>query len=184
MALTTVSAGMRDRFLEEWLACTLRTYPGQAGRFLREESDPFRNPVGHTLGAALGALADELFGGFDRARVTASLDAVVRLRAVQDFSPAEAVGFVTLAHGAADRVVEAGPPGQVAEWRGVVDARIDELVLIAAGLFERCRDEIRAIGERAAYRRIFVPERAQQRSMARAAARGDTEPSVSRGEIP
>jgi hypothetical protein len=174
---------MRDRFLEEWLARTLRTYPQQAGRFLIEEPDPFRNPVGHTLGAALGALADELFGGFDRARVTVSLDAVIRLRAVQDFSPAEAVGFVTLAHGAADRVAEAGPPGLVAEWRGVLDARIDELVLIAAGLFERCRDEIYAIGERAAHRRVFVPERAQQRAIARAAARGDVQPSASRGDI-
>ena len=184
MALTTVSAAIRDRFLEEWLACTLGTYPDETSRFLREQPDPFRNPVGHTLEASLRGLTAELFGGFDRARVTAWLDAVVHLRAVQDFSPADAVGFVALARRAADRVVEKGSPGVEPVALDVLGTRIDDMVLIAAGLLDRCREEIQAIGARAARRRVFVLERAQARTEARAAATGGAAWPVPRGEIP
>jgi hypothetical protein len=184
MALTTVSAAARDRFLAEWLACTLGTYPEQTARVLREERDPFRNPIGHTLATSLAGLTAELFGGFDRARVTAWLDAVIRLRAVQDFSPADAVGFVALARRAADGVVETGGPGVEPGALDALGTRIDDMVLIAADLLDRCREEIHAIGARAARRRVFVLERAQARAEARAAGRGGAARTVLRGEIP
>jgi len=184
MALTTMSAEMRDRFLEEWLVCTLGTYPDQACRFLREEPDPFRNPVGHTLDVSLKGLTEELFGGFDRARVTVWLDAVIHLRAVQEFSSADAVGFVALARHAADRVSEKGSPGFGPGALDVLGARIDDMVVIAADLLDRCREEIHAIGARAAHRRVFVLERAQARAEARAVARGGAPQSAPQGEIP
>jgi len=162
MALTTVSAGKRHLFVQEWLACTLRTYPDHTGRFLREERDPFRNPVGCTLRTALGELTEELFGDFDRARVTASLEAVVRLRAVQDFSPAEALGFILLSRSIARLPGRDGGSGIDAASLVLLDARIDELVLMAFDLYERCRDEIRQIAARAARRRVYVLERAQR----------------------
>jgi hypothetical protein len=147
----------RDLFVEEWLASTLGTYPEQAGRFLRDEQDPFRNPVGHTLRVALASLAAELFGEFDRGRVARALEAVVRIRAVQEFTPSEAVGFVPLAR-SASRVLGRGPE-LAPECLGVLDRRIDELVLMAFDLFEKCREEIRAISTRAARRRAYVVER-------------------------
>jgi len=184
MALTMVPAATRDRFLEEWLAYTLGTYPDETSRFLREQPDRFRNPVGHTLEASLRGLTAELFGGFDRARVTAWLDAVIRLRAVQDFSPADAVGFVALARRAADGVTAAESAGVEPGALDVLGTRIDDMVLIAADLLERCREEIHAIGARAARRRVFVLERAQARAEARAAARGSAARTAPRGEIP
>jgi hypothetical protein len=184
MALTTVSTGLRDRFFEEWLACTIGTYPEQTRRLLREGRDSFRNPVGHTLDASLRGLTEELFGGFDRARVTAWLDAVVHLRAVQDFSPADAVGFVALARHAANRVSGHGSPGLGPGALDVLGARTDEMVVIAADLLSRCREEMRAIGARAAHRRLFVLERAHARAEARAAARGGAPQSAPQGEFP
>jgi hypothetical protein len=162
MALTIASDGMRDLFVQEWLACTLRTYPDQTGRFLRQERDPFRNPVGHTLRVALTTLGEELFGDFDRARVTASLDAVVRIRAVQAPTPSEAVRFVFLARDAARAVAVQGGPGLAPGSLDLLEARIDEAALIAFDLFARCREQILAIGARAARRRVYVLERAQR----------------------
>jgi len=180
MAPETAPAQMRDLFVREWLASTLRTYPEQTGRFLSHERDRFRNPVGHTLRAALSALAGELFGSFDRTRVTASLGEVVRLRAVQEFSPAEAVEFVTLARHAARGLAKTEHPQLAAGALEVLNARIDDMVVMAADLFEQCRVEVRAIAARAARRRVFVLERAQ----ARAAARSGAPLSTPRGEIP
>ncbi len=161
MAPTTVSPRTCDLFAQEWLACTLRTYPEQTSRFLREERDPFRNPVGETLRTALTALAGELLGDFDRPRAAAALEDIVRIRAVQDFTPAEAVGFVLLARGAARSVAGRGDGGARPGSLEALDARVDELVLVAFDLFARCREEIHAIGARAARRRVYVLERAQ-----------------------
>jgi len=181
MTLTTVSAGKRDLFVQEWLACTLRTYPDHTGRFLRAERDPFRNPVGHTLRVALGELAAELFGDFDRTRVLASLDAIVRIRAVQDFTPADAVGFVPLARHAARAVADTGDPGFGPGSLHTIDARIDEMARMAADRYARCRDEIHAIGARAARRRDWVVQRARRRAAQRQAESGGAR-SASRGE--
>ena len=159
MTPTAVPARTRDRFVEEWLASTLQTYPEQTGRFLRDERDPFRNPVGQTLRTGLTALVAELLGDFDRPRVAAALEAIVRIRAVQDFTPAEAVGFVLLARRAARAVAGDGDPG--VGPLDALDARVDDMALVAFDLYARCREEIHAIGARAARRRVYVLERVQ-----------------------
>jgi hypothetical protein len=172
MSLDTLPEDVRREFVREWLACTLRTYPDQAGRFLREERDPFRNPVGSAFSAAFEALAEELFGRFDRARVSAALDGVVRVRAVQGFTPAEAVAFVPMAGDVLPRAA-LGPSALA-----LVESRIGEMSVLAAEALSACRDQIREIGARAARRRVFVPERAQawreRRDAALSAPRGNT----------
>ena len=179
-ARASALAEVSDEFAQEWLACTLRTYPEPTGGLLREAGSPFRNPVGSTLRAALVGLTRELFGGFDRQRVTALIDTVVRLRAVQNFPPAEVTEFVPLARRAVNRLVEAGTPRLGAGTLDVVSARIDDLLPIADECLARCRDDLRAIGERAARRRVFVSERIH----ARAAVRADDGPPAFRGETP
>ncbi|MEW5984692.1 MAG: RsbRD N-terminal domain-containing protein [Acidobacteriota bacterium] len=178
MSPRIVPGQVRDLFVQEWLACTLRTYPDQTGRFLHEERDPFRNPVGSTFRAAFDVLAAELFGAFDRTRVIKALDAVVRIRAVQDFTQAEAVAFVPLARDAVQRATCAGPSSVDPGVLALVESRIDELAILAAEALRACRDEIREIGARAARRRVFVPERVRARALSRAEAppppRGNT----------
>ncbi len=178
MAVTTVPAGACERFARAWLTRTFRTYPEQTGGFLDGEPDPFRNPIGHTLRTALGDLSVELFGGFDRGRVATALEAVIRLRAVQEFSPEDAVGFVALAREAAREAAAAEASGLGPDAPGVIDARIDEMGRLAADLFERCREQIREISVRAARRRTFVLERMH----ARAAGAGERSPADLRGE--
>ena len=185
MAPETVQAKVRGLFVQEWLACTLRTYPAQTGHFLHDERDRFRNPVGHTLRAALGTLAAELLGDFDRSRVLASLDDAIRLRVVQDFGPDAVVGFVPLARQVIHAMATAGSLGVEPEGLDLFDARIDELGAIANDIQSRCRAQIHDIAERASRRSGFVPERMQaRRAMARAAIERGQRPSELRGEMP
>ena len=99
--------------LEKWLERTLATYPSQTLRFLKGEKDRFRNPVGHTLREGLATLLDELTGEMDPAKIGPALESIVRLRAVQDFTPSQAVGFVYLLREIID-----------GEWAGDRDAAI------------------------------------------------------------
>ncbi len=120
---------------ERWLALTFETYPPATRRLLVEEKDPFHNPVGAALREGIPRLAGELLGAMDAGEITQALEGIVRIRAVQDFSPSQAVGFVFLAKRAGR---EALPAASAAE----LERRVDELALQAFDLFVRCREQI------------------------------------------
>jgi len=152
-----VHSEQKRDLLEKWLERTLATYPSQTLRFLHGEKDRFRNPVGHTLREGLATLLDELTGEMEPAKIGPALESIVRLRAVQDFTPSQAVGFVHLLR---EILCE--------EWEGgvspAVQKRIDELALRAFDLFMKCREEIYEIKAREAQRKVYVLERLRQRA--------------------
>ena len=85
-----------------------------------------------------------------------ALEGLVRIRAVQDFSPAEAVAFVFLLKRAAREVLEdVSEQAQSVPARVLSDleARIDSLALLAFETYTRCREEIFEIRVREAQRR-------------------------------
>ncbi len=158
--LWAVLASKRDAIVRAWLAETLRTYAEQTARFLLQETDPFRNPVGHALGQALPALYDALLDRTDAAGIAPLLDGIVRIRAVQDFSPSQAVAFIfrlkPVIRAALQEDTEA-----MADTDGLasVEARIDEMALLAFDLFVQCREQISEIKASDARRRTFVKDR-------------------------
>ena len=144
-------ARRRDAIVGEWLARTLRSYPLHTARFLLQDPDPFRNPVGQALQRGLPALFDELLGTMDAIRVRSSLDSIVRIRAVQDFTPSQAVGFVFLLK---EVLREQGPVP--AEF----ERRIDQLALAAFDLYMECREKIAEIKVDEARRAVGAVNRA------------------------
>ena len=149
--LTEFLAGKRETILREWLARTLQTYPDHASRFLLHNKDPFRNPVGHTLSEGFAVLFDELVAGMDLSRVTQALHGVMKIRAVQDFSASEAVAFVFLLK----RIVREQTEGQTVDLV-LLEARIDDLGLLAFDLFVKCREKLLEIKAGEARRRVYV----------------------------
>ncbi len=120
--------------VERWVERSLKSYPAEMLPFLSDEQDPFRNPVGHAFRENLATLVRELMGPMNRDTVARALDALVRLRAVQNFSPAAAVRFV---FGLRESVLEAS--GALPES---LQSRIDELALMAFDQYMRCREQI------------------------------------------
>jgi hypothetical protein len=123
-----------EAIVERWVAQTLSSYPAETRAFLSGEQDPFRNPVGHTLRKSLTELAHEVLGEMDRDRVAKVLDALIRLRAVQNFGPAGAVGFVFGLRAAMQETA-----GAVSE---TLQRRIDELALMAFEQYMSCREQV------------------------------------------
>ncbi len=139
---------------EEWLARTLQAYPSQSMQFLLHETDCFRNPVGQTIKDAIPRLVDELFGDMNSDRVRQALEGIVRIRAVQNFSAREAVGFVFLLK----KILQAELPADRTIYFEL-DSRIDEMVLAAFDLYVRCRQQIYDIQVSEAKRRVALLER-------------------------
>ena len=143
-----------------WLARTIQTYPEHASRFLSQEEDAFRNPLGHTLREALPDLFDWLVKGSDVSALSRLLDPILRIRAVQNFSAGQAVAFIFLLKRVLREALEderrRDPSG---EGLAAVEARLDEMALLAFDLFMKCREQIYEIRAGEVKRRLFMLDR-------------------------
>jgi hypothetical protein len=138
----------RQPILEKWIAETIQSYPASAAPFLSGEDDPFRNPVGHTLRESLTTLFDELRGEMETDRIAHALDAIIRIRAVQDLTASQAVGFVFLLKPILRKLVPEPDP--------VLNDRIDRLALTAFDKYMQCREQLADIRVSEGRRRIHV----------------------------
>ena len=133
--------------LDAWLQVTAQSYPAETARHLLEERDQFRNPVGYAMREALPALLDVVLGRIPAADAAAPLERLMRIRAVQDLSPGQAIGFV----------FQLNP--LLREW-GVKDQaledRVNGLVLTAFDLYVNCREQAHAIQLKELRRRVKV----------------------------
>jgi len=154
---------MAELILEQWIARTVQSYPSSAAAFLSGEEDPFRNPVGHTLRQSLTILYDELRGSMDATRIASALDAFVRIRAVQDLSPSQAVGFVFLLKPIVREFAQQS--GQALLDNRIndriddrihdrMDDRIDRLALMAFDKYMQCREQVAEIRKRESWQRM------------------------------
>jgi hypothetical protein len=149
-----ISPQTQQAVARQWLAATIQAYPPSTAQFLRQERDVFRNPIGAALHEGMPLLVAELFGGMEPGRITEALGGIVRIRAVQDFSPREAVGFVfELKKILRDEL--AARPQVINE----LDRRVDDMALSAFDLFMRCREEVYELRLSEARRREGVSEK-------------------------
>lgn len=140
MGLDEALRARRTVILERWLQAVLGTYPAETARFLAGVADPFGNPVGHTLRTGLARLLDVLAAEPAAAELAAAVDGIVRIRAVQDFAPSAAVGFVHALRGILRE--ELGGAALADAERAVLDAGIDRMALAAFDVYMQCREKL------------------------------------------
>jgi hypothetical protein len=134
----------RAAILSDWFEHIVGAYPDETARFLRNKREPFGNPVGAALREELGTVLDGAVGGASEAELQASLDRIIRIRAVQEFAPSVAVGFVfklkpILHHLAAE--TEASSP----ELDLRIDQSVDRVAMMAFDIYTTCREQISEI---------------------------------------
>ncbi len=136
----SVSGTIAEIVAERWIERTLASYPAETLPLLRDEKDPFRNPAGFAIKESLTTLARELLCEMDEKAIAPALDALVRLRAVQDFRPSDALCFI---FDLRDVVIEV--TGSLPE---ALESRIDALALMAFDQYVACRDQIAGLREK------------------------------------
>jgi hypothetical protein len=131
----------RKAIVDRWTELTLRVYPSDAARLMRREKDRFQNPVGHVTRKSLEELYDGLVAGRPAEEMTDSLDGIVRIRAVQDLFPSQALGFLFLLKPSVRDELAEGSTMDLS----ALDSAIDRLTLEAFDLFMRCREQIHGL---------------------------------------
>jgi hypothetical protein len=130
--------------LKKWFDAVAETYPDETSAFLKKKKAQFANPVGYTLEEGLEHLFDALLAGMLPDTVSRFLDGIVRIRAIQDFAPSEAVSFifhlkkVVRQELGSELLLQQGFAGELA----VFDSAVDDLALFAFDLYVKCREKI------------------------------------------
>lgn len=129
--------------VRRWFDVVVETYPADTQRFLRSQQDPFANPVGRTTMTGLQRLFDGILDGMEREAVETHLDPIIRIRAVQDFTPTMAVAFLMDLKNVVKEVCSEELQGKeaLAEWLRF-EHRVDALVLSGFEIYMRCREKI------------------------------------------
>jgi hypothetical protein len=133
----------RSSIIKKWCDVVLSTYPEQSQKFLKKQKDRFQNPVGHTIFEGIQSIYDGLLNEADSNSISLYLDNIIRVRAIQDFSPSQAVGFVF----GLKRIIREELGGEIQEgasckdW-AVFESKIDGLALLCFDIYAACRQKI------------------------------------------
>ena len=139
MGLEKKLGSKREEIVKQWFDCVVKTYASDSSRFLLNTKDPMSNPVGSNIQSSLIQVFDALIEGKDRSEIKPLLDPPIRIRAVQEFSPSQAVAFVLNLKTIVRDVLG---DGINEKDRIDFDMKVDGLLLIAFDIYMGCREQI------------------------------------------
>jgi hypothetical protein len=156
MGLEKLLVKKRDAIVTEWFDLVAKTYAPDTAQFLKKNTDPFTNPMGGYLSKGLTGLFDQLITGLDRETVRPLLDPIVRVRAIQSFSPSKAVAFVLVVKKIVRKhlAIDLKNKRLVKELLEFED-RVDALSLFAFDIYIQCREKIFELKANEEKKRVF-----------------------------
>ncbi len=143
MKLENLLSQKRSVILKKWLYLILETYPADTSRFLKNEKNRFANPVGYTISKEIDAIYEELLHGMDSDKIFPLLDNIIRIRAIQSFSPSQAIVFTFLLKKAVREELESEiKENRIFEELLEFESRIDKLALLSFDVYMKCREKL------------------------------------------
>ncbi len=143
MRLKSLLTQKKAMVIKKWFGRVIETYPSDTAKFLKGQKDPIANPVGRTIQQSLESLFDQLLEGMDHEALTARLDPIIRIRAIQNFSPSQAVGFIFfLKDVIRSQLHQNIAQEQIDDELLSFESQIDELSLLAFNRYMQCKEKI------------------------------------------
>jgi hypothetical protein len=148
---------------ERWKDLIVGTYPADSRGFFLEQKNRFLNPVGGSLSRTVDALYDHLLEDESGNSPLADLEEFIRVRAVQDFEPSQAVGFILyLKQAIREQLPEVLAAQPLSPELLSLESRIDRLVLQAFDFYMQSREKIYEIKSNEFRRRSYLALRRAQ----------------------
>ena len=134
----------KREIIQKWIDLVLDSYGSP--EFFKKKKDRFANPVGATVSDGLHELYKILFEDGDLQSAAKPLENIIKIRAVQDFRPSQAVAFTYhLKRIVRDEISREKNREDLMAALPVLDARIDSLALMAFDFYMDCRERLHQI---------------------------------------
>ena len=157
MSIKIILQEKKPTIVKQWFEALVETYPEGTRGPLRKQDAQFANPVGYHYAEGVDALFEALLGGMLPDTVSTFLDSMVRIRAVQNFTPAQAVRFIFQLK----QIMRAALGTELLQDRKrseemlALESAVDDLALFAFDLYMHCREGIYDIKAKEAERATF-----------------------------
>jgi hypothetical protein len=144
MQLTDLLIQKKSSITAKWLQALFESYKPETVIFLKKEKDNFDNPVGARLAEGIRDLFAVLMQGQEAEQVRSCLDKIIRVRAVQSFSPAQALAFIFLLK----NIIRAELAKELGSVQGLgaevleFESRIDGVALLGFDVYTQCREKL------------------------------------------
>jgi len=146
MKLLPLLSERKTSLMKRWQHRLFESYPAETAIFLEKEKDHFGNPVGQRLSQGLRGLVQAFLTEMDRDQVLTSLDEILRIRAIQDFAPSQALAFIFLLKNVIREVLAPElKGGQYSQELQELEARIDGLALLGFDVYTQRREQLHEV---------------------------------------
>jgi hypothetical protein len=146
MQLATLLSQKKASILGRWLTTVYESYPPETAIFLRKEKNRFDNPMGYRISEGLEGLYGALLQEVERDQILTCLDEIIRIRALQDFAPSQALAFIFLLKNVirqelAEEIQQENLAAEILE----LESRIDGLALLGFDVYAKRREKLHEI---------------------------------------
>ena len=143
MKLLKLLSERKASLTDRWLQRIFESYPPETANFLKKEKNHFDNPVGYRLSQGLKRIVETLVQELDRDRVLAALDEVISIRALQNFSPSQALAFIFLLKNVMrEELAPELKDGQFSAELQELESRIDGMALLSFEVYTQRREKL------------------------------------------
>ncbi len=141
MELTEAFTEKRKEILSLWVERTLNSYTSPG--FFKKAKDPFANPVGVNTSDALHSIYDLLLSNAEPEAYQKPLDTIVRIRAVQEITPSQAVAPLLELKWVVKQVLKSDrKTSSLLADLDNFDCEVDRIALIAFDIYTACREQV------------------------------------------
>ncbi len=129
--------------IDNWIRSIYETYPLETSNFLRDQKNRFSNPVGHAIADSAEKIMNVLIEGFDLQKIKILLQDLIKIRAVQDFLPSQAVAFIFLLKSSILSVLKTEIKNEnIIEEFLTFELQIDSAAMAAFDVYMEAREKI------------------------------------------
>ena len=133
----------KSAIIKKWTSLILETYPSETSNFLKAQKNQFSNPVGFTICNNAEKIFDEIIRGQNFEKIESLLDDIIKIRAIQQFSPSDAIQFIFfLKKVILDELGEEMYKAETLNDYYKIEERIDRAALIAFDLYVQCKEKV------------------------------------------
>ena len=133
----------RDTISKKWIDQTFLTYQPEMVRFLKGKKNQFANPVRNTILTSL----EKIYDGILISKITdefyPELEDIIKLRAVQDFSPSNALSFLfSFKKIVREEIEKMDEDVSSSKELQNFNDKIDALIRLSFDIYSKCRSKI------------------------------------------